>query len=158
MVAPEVPTGGLIGQAILHHQPDGQGHDPMGVVGLGRGQIGHVGGEVAAAPRAVMLGVGEPDLTGPAPHGVAQIMQGAGPDPIPRARLAALRTGPMLVISTARDELRGRYYPGTEEAHTNPTRQRGECLRALAGAFWCCAFLPPRRGRNRKAQGNALGI
>ena len=25
------------------------------------------------------------------------------------------------------------YYPGTEEAHTNPTRQRGECLRALAG-------------------------
>src|SRR5208283_2515697 len=27
-----------------------------------------------------------------------------------------------------------RYYPGTEEAHTNPTRQRGECLRALAGA------------------------
>ena len=26
------------------------------------------------------------------------------------------------------------YYPGTEEAHTNPTRQRGECLRALAGA------------------------
>ncbi len=28
----------------------------------------------------------------------------------------------------------GVYYPGTEEAHTNPTRQRGECLRALAGA------------------------
>ena len=27
-----------------------------------------------------------------------------------------------------------KYYPGTEEAHTNPTRQRGECLRALAGA------------------------
>ncbi len=26
------------------------------------------------------------------------------------------------------------YYPGTEDAHTNPTRQRGECLRALAGA------------------------
>jgi len=26
------------------------------------------------------------------------------------------------------------YYPGTEEAHTNPTRQRGEYLRALAGA------------------------
>ena len=25
------------------------------------------------------------------------------------------------------------YYPGTEEAHTNPTCQRGECLRALAG-------------------------
>jgi hypothetical protein len=31
-------------------------------------------------------------------------------------------------------ELLLQYYPGTEEAHTNPTRQRGECLRALAGA------------------------
>ena len=31
-------------------------------------------------------------------------------------------------------ENRSHYYPGTEEAHTNPTRQRGECLRALAGA------------------------
>ena len=25
------------------------------------------------------------------------------------------------------------YYPGTEEAHTNPTRQRGECRGAPAG-------------------------
>jgi hypothetical protein len=24
--------------------------------------------------------------------------------------------------------------------------------------FWCCAYLPPRRGQNGKAQGNALGI
>ncbi len=31
-------------------------------------------------------------------------------------------------------KLQFNYYPGTEEAHTNPTRQRGECLRALAGA------------------------
>jgi len=30
--------------------------------------------------------------------------------------------------------MRAFYYPGTEEAHTNPTCQRGECLRALAGA------------------------
>ena len=27
-----------------------------------------------------------------------------------------------------------KYYLGTEESHTNPTRRRGECLRALAGA------------------------
>ena len=75
---------------------------------LGRGQVGHVSGEVVAAPSAVMLGVGEVDLTGPAPHRVAQIMQGAGPDPIPGARLAAFRTGPMRVIATAPDALRGR--------------------------------------------------
>jgi len=66
MVAPEVPAGGLTGQVVLHHQPDSQRHDPIGVVGLGRGQVRHVGSEVAVTPGAIMLGVGEPDLTGPA--------------------------------------------------------------------------------------------
>ena len=115
MVAPEMPTGGLIGQAVLHHQPDGQGHDPMGVVGPGHGQVGQVGGKEVAAPDAVMLGVSELEVTRPAPHRIAQIMQGAGPDPIPRARFAALRARPMLVISTAPDELRGRQQMGIGE-------------------------------------------
>jgi hypothetical protein len=74
MVSPEMPTGGLIGDAVLHDQPDGQSHDPLGVAGLGRGQVGHVGGEVAAALGAVMLGVGELDVAGPAGDWVAQIM------------------------------------------------------------------------------------
>ena len=81
MVAPEMPTGGLIGESVLHHQPDGQGHDPMGVVGPGGGQVGHVGGKEVAAPDAVMLGVSELDLTRPASHRIAQIMQGADPHP-----------------------------------------------------------------------------
>jgi hypothetical protein len=115
MVAPEVPTGGLIGQAVLHHQPDGQGHDPVGIEGLGAGQVGHVGGEIATAPGAVVLGVGEPDIAGPAAHRVTQIMQGAGPDPIPGARLVTFRTGPTLVIPTARDELRGWQHLGIGE-------------------------------------------
>ncbi len=33
MVAPEVPTGSLIREAVLDDQSDGQGHDPMGVAG-----------------------------------------------------------------------------------------------------------------------------
>ena len=49
MVSPEMPTGDLIGHTVLHSQPDGQSHDPLGVAGLGRGQVGHVGGEVTAA-------------------------------------------------------------------------------------------------------------
>ena len=94
----------------------------MGVAGLGRGQVGHVSGEVVAAPGAVMLGVGEPDVTRPAPHWVAQIMQGAGKDPIPRAGLAAFRTGPMLVIATARDELWGRKHLGIGDAQSGVRR------------------------------------
>jgi hypothetical protein len=125
MVAPVVPTGGLIGQAVLHHQPDGQGHDPMGVVGLGRGQVGHVGGKEVVAPVAVVLGVGEVEVAGSPSHWVAQIMQGADEDPIPRARLATFRTRPMLVIATARDELRGREHLEIGDAQSGV--QRVDC-------------------------------
>ena len=43
-------------------------------------------------------------------------------------------TGHLSTVLSAIADDRSEYYPGTEEAHTNPTRQRGECLRALAGA------------------------
>jgi hypothetical protein len=122
MVAPEVPTGGLIRQAVLHHQPNGQGHDSMGVAGLGRGQIGQVGGEIVAAPGAVMLGIGELDVARPPPHRVAQIMQSAGEDPVPGAGLAASRTRPMLVISTTSDELRGWEHLGIGDAQSGVRR------------------------------------
>src|SRR3954447_25881264 len=88
----------------------------MGVAGLGRGQVGHVGGEEAAAPGAVVLRVGEADIAWPPPQRVAQIMPGAGEDTVPRAGLTAERTGPMLVVATARDELRGREHLGIADA------------------------------------------
>src|SRR5512147_937150 len=94
----------------------------MGVAGLGRGQVGHVGGEIVAAPDAVVLGVGEPDVAGSLRHRVAQIMQSAVEDPIPGAGLAASRTRPVLVISTARDELRGREHLGIGDAQSGVRR------------------------------------
>jgi hypothetical protein len=72
-----------------------------------------------------MLGVSEVDLTGSAPDRVAQIMQGAGSDPIPRARLAAFRTGPMHVVATARDELGGREPLGIGDAQSGVRRVDG---------------------------------
>ena len=122
MVAPEVPTGGLIRQAVLHHEPNGQGHDAIGVGGLGRGQVGHVGREIAAASGTVMLGIGDLDVAGPAPQRVAQIMQGAGEDPVPGVGLAALRTGPMLVVSTAPDQLWGREHLRVGDAQSGVRR------------------------------------
>jgi len=80
----------------------------MGVASPGRGQVGHIGGKEAAAPGAVVLRVGEVDVAGPPGHRVAQVMQRADEDPVPRAGLTVERTGPMLVVATARDELRGR--------------------------------------------------
>src|SRR5436305_14120818 len=94
----------------------------MGVAGLGRGQVGHIGGKEAAAPGAVVLGVGELDVAGPSPHRVAQIMQGAGEDPVPGAGLTAEGTGPMLVIPTARDELRAWQHLGVGDVQSGVRR------------------------------------
>jgi hypothetical protein len=116
VVAPEVPTGGLIGETVLDDQSDGQGHDPMGVSGPGRGQVGRIGGKEAAAPGAVVLRVGEPDVAGPPGHRVAQVMQGAGEDPVARAGLTTERAGPMLVVVTARDEFRAWEHLGIRDA------------------------------------------
>ncbi|MBI3951369.1 MAG: hypothetical protein HY314_13040 [Acidobacteria bacterium] len=49
-----MPTGGAVRQAVLHDQPHRQGDNPVGVVDLGRGQVGHVGIEMLATPAAKM--------------------------------------------------------------------------------------------------------
>src|SRR4051812_36739277 len=94
----------------------------MGVAGLGRGQVGHIGGKEAAAPGTVVLGVGEGNVAGPSPQRVAQIMQGAGEDPVPGAGLTAEGTGPMLVIPTAWDELRAWQHLGVGDAQSGVRR------------------------------------
>src|ERR1043166_1403524 len=94
----------------------------MSVAGLGRGQVRHAGGKEAAAPGAVVLGGGELDVAGPPAHRVAQIMQGAGEDPVPRAGFAASRTGSMLVIATAPEELWRRQHPGIGDPESGVRR------------------------------------
>jgi len=39
VIAPEVPTGGSVGQAIFRHHPHGHIDHPVGVMSAGRGYI-----------------------------------------------------------------------------------------------------------------------
>jgi hypothetical protein len=77
MIAPKVPTGTLIGQAILGNQTDGQLLNATGVKGLGQSQIGQVDTEVAVTVGTVMLGIGDNKVDGVAGARVPQVMQGA---------------------------------------------------------------------------------
>jgi hypothetical protein len=63
VIAPQVPAGGLIRQAILDDESHREGNDTMGVVRLGQGVVGHVRVEVLAAARATMLRVDKVDVT-----------------------------------------------------------------------------------------------
>src|SRR5262245_6449465 len=63
VVAPEVPAGGTVGQAILDHEPHGEVYHAVGVVTAGWCQIGEVRAQVLATLRTVMLGRGHHQIT-----------------------------------------------------------------------------------------------
>jgi hypothetical protein len=106
MVTPQMPTGGLIGQAIFHHQTHGQRDHPVGIVGLGPGHVRHVGVEVLAAVSAVMLRITQMDLAWPASNPVPQVAQHTGDQSISGARLATVGTQATFEIPAAFNDLR----------------------------------------------------
>ena len=101
MVTPEVPTGGLIGQAILGHQADGQFLNAAGVVALGQGQVGQVGGEVEVAVTAVVAGESDNEVHGVAGTRVAQVVQGPRRNGVAAGAKAAAGATTGLVVTAA---------------------------------------------------------
>jgi len=75
MIAPQVPAGGLIGQAVLHDESHGQRNDAMRVMGLGQGVVGHVRVEILEALGTAMLGVNEVDVARPTGNQIADIVE-----------------------------------------------------------------------------------
>src|SRR5262244_3119129 len=75
VVAPEVPAGGTVRQAILDHEPHGEVHHAVGVVTAGWGQIGEVRAQVLATLRTVMLGIGHHQITRTPHVEIPHIMQ-----------------------------------------------------------------------------------
>ena len=75
MIAPEMPTGSLIWQAVFDHQTDRHHHNAVGVMALGQGHVGHVGVEVDVASGAMMDGVRKVDVVRAARDQVPQIVQ-----------------------------------------------------------------------------------
>src|SRR5829696_3713001 len=74
VVAPQVPAGGLVRQAVLGDQADGQSLAAAGVQALGQSQVGQIGAEVAIAVGAAVLGVGDDKIDGAVRARVAQVV------------------------------------------------------------------------------------
>jgi len=62
VVAPQVPTGGLVGQTIFRHQTDRQLLDAAGVLAFGQGQVGQIDAEATITVGAIVFGVGDPKI------------------------------------------------------------------------------------------------
>ena len=101
MVAPQMPTGRRVGQAVLDNQPDRHGHDAMGIARLGGSQVRHIGVEILVALGATVLRIGEVNFAWPPADEIAKIAEPAGDDFISKAAFAALRARQMRVVATS---------------------------------------------------------
>jgi len=95
----------LIGQAILHDEPDSQRNDAVRVVRFGQGILRRVGVEEAVAFGAAVLGIDEFDVARSAGDEVAHVVQHADTRSISKARLAASRAREMGIVATASEDL-----------------------------------------------------
>src|SRR5215471_15147934 len=75
VVAPEVPTRGPVGHAILDHEPHREVHHAMGVLTARRGQIREVGAKVLTTRRTVMLGIGDHEIPRTPQVEIPQVVQ-----------------------------------------------------------------------------------
>ena len=99
VVAPEVPTGGLVGQAVLGHQADRQSLDAAGVVALGQSQIGQIDAEAEITAWAGMLGVGDDQIDRATPARIAQVVRGTTGNRVAAGMADAVRATASRVVS-----------------------------------------------------------
>jgi hypothetical protein len=100
-----MPTGRLIGQAVLHDEAHGQGYDAVRVAGFGQTIFRGVRVKELVALGAAVLRIDQVDIAGLARNEVAHVVEHAGAGPIAKARLAALRARQMVEVATAAHDL-----------------------------------------------------
>lgn len=82
VVAPEVPRGRAVRQAVLHDQSDGHRADPMAVMAAGGGQVGGRGNEAMVTCRATVLGVPDGQVKRATRREIAEVVQDAASTPL----------------------------------------------------------------------------
>src|SRR5919201_2097019 len=105
VVAPEVPAGGPVGQAVLDHKPHGEIHHAVGVLTAGWCQIGEVRAKVLATLRTVMLGIGHQQITRTPHVEIPQVMEHPMRLLVPIGRVTTTRARLPDVVATVGDNL-----------------------------------------------------
>src|SRR5262249_45579869 len=105
VVAPEVPAGGTVRQAILDHEPHGEVHHAVGVLTAGWCQIGEVRAQVLATLRTGMLRIGDHKITRTPQIEIPQVVQRPMALLVPIGRVTTTRARLPDVVATVWDEL-----------------------------------------------------
>src|SRR5262245_38241319 len=105
VVAPEVPAGGPVGQAILDHEPYRQIHHAVGVLSARWRQIREVRVKVLATLRTVVLRIRDHEITRTPQVEIAQVMQRPSGLLVPIGRVTTAWTWLPEVVATVEDDL-----------------------------------------------------
>src|SRR5215471_7032914 len=105
VVAPEVPTGWPVGQAVFDHQPYRQIHHAVRVLSAEGRQIREVGVKVLATLRTVVLRIGDDEFPWTPEVEIAQVVQRPLKLLVPIGGVPAAWTGLPLVSATIGDDL-----------------------------------------------------
>jgi hypothetical protein len=106
VVSPEVPTGGLIGQAVFNHKTDRHRHNAVCVVTLRQGHVRHIRVEIDVTHGAMMDGVRKMDVVRTARDQISHVMQHPRRSTMPIGTVFAVWTRLPSKIAAAFDDLR----------------------------------------------------
>jgi hypothetical protein len=101
VVAPEVPTGSLVGQAIFGDETDGPLLDTTSVPAVKQRQVGDITGEAATTAEAAMAGKSDDQVNGAVGPGIPEVMEGTGADGIATGAVATARAGSRRPVAAA---------------------------------------------------------
>jgi hypothetical protein len=91
MVAPQVPTGGLVGQAIFGDQTDSPLLDTTRVLAVRQSQVSQITGEATATAEAAMAGESDHQINGAVGPSITEIMEGTAAHGVATGAVATAR-------------------------------------------------------------------
>ena len=101
VVAPQVPTGGLVGQAIFGDETAGPLLDTAGVAAVRQSQVGNITAEAAATVEAAMARESDNQINGTVGPGIPKVMEGTRTHGKAAGAVATARAGSCRPVATA---------------------------------------------------------
>jgi hypothetical protein len=101
VIAPQVPTCGLVRQAIFDDEPDGPLLDAAGVAAVRQSQVGKVTGEATATAEAAMAGESDNQVHGTVGPSIPEVMERAAAHGIAAGAVSTARAGSCWPVAAA---------------------------------------------------------
>ena len=105
VIAPQVPTGGSVGQALFYDHTHGQVDHPIRIMTAGRGQVGEIDVEMLMTVGTIVRRVGHHKVNRATGASIAKVVHGALVRCVARGEMATSGAGGLLMVPTIKSSL-----------------------------------------------------